>query len=107
MECVPVPVNRTNRRISLMVEHRHRAGGRAPTAVLSELAFLRGGPKAILGWIDLGGVRTPICVDLDPAKLTASGDALHPGHYKYSGTTVDPGGLDDPGSAADEAGPAD
>lgn len=62
--------------------------------MVSELTYVRGEPKAILGWIDMGNVRTPICVDLDPAKLTVASN----GPCIYGDTTVDP--------RADDLGPA-
>ena len=76
-------------RAGLTVVHQHRSGGEAPVSVVSELAFLHGTPKAILEWIDIGGQRTPICVDLDPAKLVASSESVR-GRFSYCETTVDP-----------------
>ena len=43
----------------------------------------------MLGWIDAGGVRTPIYIsELDPAKLTKA--AANPDTYYYDDVTVDP-----------------
>jgi hypothetical protein len=75
-------------RVPLKVIHRHRIGERASRRV-SELAFVRGRPKAILRWIDIAGVRTPIYADLDPANLKPMGRA-HGKTYYYDGSTVDP-----------------
>ena len=36
---------------------------------MSEIVFTEAGPKLVLGWIDLAGLRTPIWLELDPAKL--------------------------------------
>lgn len=69
--------------------HKHRVGDAAPVDRASELAYLRGGPKAILDWIDVGGMRTPICVDLDPAKLVRTDG---PRRFAYTDTTTDPRG---------------
>ena len=79
---------RRRSRVDLKVLHRHRAGPREFQRV-SELVFVRGRPKAILGWIDVGGVRTPIHLcDLDPAKLHKA--AAAPQTYYYDGVTTDP-----------------
>jgi hypothetical protein len=51
--------------------------------------FVGGRPKAVLGWIDAGGVRTPIYIgDLDPAKLKKA--AAMKNTYYYDEETVDP-----------------
>ena len=80
--------NRKHFRSGLKVIHRHSDGKRSARRV-SELVFLNGVPKAILGWIDIGGVRTPLYLcRLDPDKLRQ-----HPrlkNTYYYGGTTVDP-----------------
>lgn len=50
---------------------------------------MRGRPKAVLDWIDMGGVRTPIYLyDLDPQKLRKA--AATPDTFYYEGVTVDP-----------------
>jgi len=83
--------NRRKVRLGLRVIHRHRVG-RLEFRRVSELVFVRGRPKAILGWIDVGGVRTPIFMcDLDPGKLrkaAAGNDARNT--YYYDAVTVDP-----------------
>lgn len=83
--------NRRKVRLGLKVIHRHRVGNLEFRRV-SELVFVRGQPKAILGWIDVGGVRTPIYMcDLDPAKLrkaTAVNAAKNT--WYYDAVTVDP-----------------
>jgi hypothetical protein len=76
--------------MGLKVIHRHRIGG-VEFRRVSELIYVRGRPKAILGWIDVGGVRTPIYLcDLDPAKLrkAAAGNAAKFTYY-YDDVTVD------------------
>jgi hypothetical protein len=80
--------NRSEGRLGLKVIHRHRAGD-ATVRRVSELVFIRGQPRAVLGWIDAGGVRTPIYIsDLDPAKLKKA--AAMEGTYYYDEVTVDP-----------------
>lgn len=83
--------NRRKARLGLRVIHRHRVG-RLEFRRVSELVFVRGRPKAILGWIDVGGMRSPIFLcDLDPAKLRKAGagnDAKNT--YYYDAVTVDP-----------------
>jgi hypothetical protein len=88
---------RTVARIPQKVIHRHRVGGHGFRRV-SELVFVRGLPKAILEWIDIGGLRTPYYLpDLDPGKLARVPGARHT--YRYGGETVDPrfGDLPEPG----------
>jgi hypothetical protein len=81
--------NRRRIRIGLKVSHRHLVAGGCAQRQVSELIFIKGAPKAVLGWIDLGGMRTPICFcDLDPAKLTRSTSRKNV--YFYSGITIDP-----------------
>ena len=83
--------NRRKVRLGLRVIHRHRVGNLEFRRV-SELVFVRGRPKAIPAWIDVGGVRTPIFLcDLDPAKLrkAAAGNAAKNTYY-YDAVTVDP-----------------
>jgi len=83
--------NRRKARLGLKVIHRHRAGQMELSRV-SELVFVAGRPKAILGWIDVGGLRTPIHLcDLDPAKLrkAVAGKATRNTYY-YDAVTVDP-----------------
>jgi len=88
---VPRMHNRRKVRLGLRVIHRHRVG-RLEFRRVSELVYVRGRPKAILGWIDVGGVRTPIFMcDLDPAKLRkAGGGNDEKSTYYYDSVTVDP-----------------
>jgi hypothetical protein len=80
--------NRSKGRLGLKVIHRHRAGASTFRRV-SELVFVRGRPKAVLGWIDTGGMRTPIYIcELDPAKLRKAA-ALRNTYY-YDEVTIDP-----------------
>lgn len=80
--------NRRKLRSGLRVLHRHRIGS-FEFRRISELVYFRGKPKAILGWIDVGGLRTPIHLcDLDPKKLRKA--AATPDTYYYEGVTVDP-----------------
>jgi hypothetical protein len=76
------------RRTRLKVIHRHRIGSRTFRRV-SELVFVQGKPRAMLEWVDLGGVRSPIYVaDLDATKLHKAKSL--PNTYFYDGLTVDP-----------------
>ena len=80
--------NRSKGRLGLKVIHRHRAGSSTFRRV-SELVFIRGRPRAVLGWIDAGGVRTPIYIsELNPAKLRKA--AASKDTYYYDEVTVDP-----------------
>ena len=83
--------NRRKARLGLRVIHRHRVG-RFEFRRVSELVFVRGRPKAILGWIDVGGVRAPLFLcDLDPGKLRkAAGGNDAKNTYYYDAVTVDP-----------------
>ncbi|TMG74062.1 MAG: hypothetical protein E6H77_12160 [Betaproteobacteria bacterium] len=79
---------RTFPRTPLKVIHRHRMGDRTFRRV-SELVFVRGLPRAMLEWVNLGGVRSPLYIaELDPAKLRRSTHARST--YYYDGITVDP-----------------
>jgi hypothetical protein len=69
------------------VIHRHRLGDQTLRRV-SELVFLRGEAKAVLEWIDSGGLRTPIYVDMDRDKLRMTRGIRT--LYYYDGTTDDP-----------------
>jgi hypothetical protein len=77
---------RRKARTGLKVVHRHRVG----TTILrrvSELVFVEGRPIALLEWINLGGVRTPLYVcELDSSKLRQTDKTT----YYYEGVTVDP-----------------
>ena len=75
-------------RFQLKVIHRHRSGDRKRRRV-SELVYVKGQPKAVLEWIDIAGVRTPLYVsDLDPRKLRKAKAARNT--FYYAGETVDP-----------------
>jgi hypothetical protein len=79
---------RRKSRFGLKVIHRHRVGDKVFRRV-SELVVIDGQPKALLGWINLGDVRTPIYFcDLDQAKLRRS--ATSPNTFYYDEITVDP-----------------
>ena len=80
--------NRRKIRSGLKVWHRHRVG-KSEIRTLSELIIVNDHPRAILGWIDVGGVRTPAYqCELDPKRLHKA--AANPGIYYYDGVTVDP-----------------
>ena len=80
--------NRRKIRLGLKVIHRHRIEDRTFRRV-SELVMIDGKPKALLGWINLGSVRTPIYLcDLDPSKLRQS--PTNANTYYYDDVTVDP-----------------
>lgn len=80
--------NRSTGRLGFKVIHRHRVDNHEFRRV-SELVFVGGQPKAVLGWIDVGGLRTPIYLaDLDPAKLKKAAAAKNT--YYYDEVTVDP-----------------
>jgi hypothetical protein len=83
--------NRRKVRLGLRVIHSHRVGSLEFRRV-SELIYVRGRPKAILGWIDVGGVRTPIFLcDLDPSRLRKAVSAhAAKNTYYYDAVTVDP-----------------
>ena len=79
---------RRRTRVGFKVIHRHRVGKQVVRRV-SELVFADGRPKALLGWIDLGGIRTPLYIcELDRSKLRVSKGAKNT--YYYDATTVDP-----------------
>jgi hypothetical protein len=74
-------------RVGVRVIHRHRVGSKVFRRV-SELVFVEGRAKAVLAWIDMGGVRTPLYIcELDRAKLR---QAKTRGLYYYDAITVDP-----------------
>jgi hypothetical protein len=75
-------------RVGLKVIHRHRVGSRVVRRV-SELVFVDGRPKALLSWIDIGGIRTPLYIcELDRSRLRAPKGMKNT--YYYDATTVDP-----------------
>ena len=60
---------------------------------VSELVFVRGKPRAILEWVNLGGVRSPLYIaELDAQKLRRSPRQRNT--YYYDGETIDPRYLD-------------
>ena len=74
-------------RFSSRVIHRHRIGSHGFRRV-SDLIFVKGVPYAVLEWINLSGIRTPIYLPLDAAKLRSK---IRPKNtYYYDGTTIDP-----------------
>ena len=84
---------RRKARTGLKVVHRHRVGEVVVRRV-SELAFVHGRPIALLEWINLGGVRTPLYVcELDASKLRQTDKTT----YYYDAVTVDPRFEDSPG----------
>jgi hypothetical protein len=85
---------RRTARVEQKVVHRHRIGAQVFRRV-SEFVFVRGEPKAILRWIDVAGVRTPIYLALDPAKLRRIRAGTRTLFF-YRGTTVDPASAHDP-----------
>ena len=87
---MPGVVSRDRRRVrtGLKVVHLHRVGSTIFRRA-SELVFVKGRPLALPGWINLGGVRTPLYTcELDPAKLRPAADAKNT--YYYDDVTVDP-----------------
>ena len=80
--------DRRKSRLGLKVIHKHRVGDKVFRRV-SEMVVIDGQAKAILGWINLGGVRTPIYLcDLHEAKLHRS--ASRHSTFYYEEITVDP-----------------
>ena len=85
---MPERDRRTMPRTILKVIHRHRIGRRRLRRV-SELVFVRGKPRAILEWVNLGGVRSPLYIaELDPDKLRPAPRQRNT--YYYDGETLDP-----------------
>ena len=81
---------RSKVRLGIKVIHRHQVGASVFRRV-SELVFINGKPKALLGWINIGGVRTPIYIcDLDPDKLHRSAGEKAKNTYYYDDVTLDP-----------------
>jgi hypothetical protein len=75
-------------RSGLRVRHRHRTGS-AVSERVSELVHVDGRPVALLDWINLGGIRTPLYVcALDPGKLRP--DPASHKVFHYDGITTDP-----------------
>ena len=83
--------NRRKVRLGLRVIHRHQVG-RLEFRRVSELVFVQGRPKAILGWIDVGSMRSPIFMcDLDRGSCgkRPAGNNVKDTYY-YDAVTVDP-----------------
>jgi hypothetical protein len=78
---------RRRARAKLKVIHRHRSDGHEEGPRESELVFTRNGAVAILEWIDMGGVRTPVfTVPLEREKLHRQSERT----YSYDDVTEDP-----------------
>ena len=76
--------------MGLKVIHRHRVGNSVFRRV-SELVYIHGKPKALLGWINIGGLRTPIYIcDLDPGKLRRAAGERGKNTFYYDDLTIDP-----------------
>lgn len=72
----------------MQVVHRHQVGETVFRRV-SELLYVDGRPVALIEWINLGGVRTPLYTHpLDPLKLRA--DTARRGVFHYDALTADP-----------------
>ena len=84
---------RSNPRTQLKVIHMHRMGRRRFRRV-SELVFVPNvRPRAVLEWVNLGGVRSPLYIaELDPEKLRRAKRLRNT--YYYDGETIDPRYLD-------------
>lgn len=79
--------DRRSPRARLKVVHRHRIAGREQGPRESELVFTHDGAVAILEWIDMGGVRTPVFTcPLDRDKLHRESERT----YSYEDVTQDP-----------------
>src|ERR687890_771914 len=84
---LPAKDRRHDQRPGFKVKHRHRVGSAVGERV-SELVYVRGRPVALLDWIDLGGIRTPLYMcELDPVKLRP---VTPSGLFQYDGITADP-----------------
>ena len=85
---LPNRERRQGARALLQVIHRHQVGDTVFRRV-SELLYVRGKPVALIDWINLGGVRTPLYTyPLDPLKLRA--DVARRGVFHYDDLTADP-----------------
>jgi hypothetical protein len=75
-------------RIGLKVVHQHRMGAEVSERV-SDLVFADGTPHALIDWINIGGVRTPLYMcELDRTKLVPASDEK--AVFYYAGVTTDP-----------------
>jgi hypothetical protein len=80
--------NRQPDRLKLKVIHDHAMGEQTLSGVVSELVYVEGQPRAVLGWTESGGVRAPVYIsELDPKKLHRSAQE---GTYVYDAVTLDP-----------------
>ena len=75
-------------RSGLKVVHQHRMGAEVSERV-SDLIFVDGRAHALINWINIGGVRTPLYTcELDQTKLVPTSDAK--AVFYYAGVTTDP-----------------
>ena len=89
---MPRRERRRDVRHGLKVIHRHRVG-KTVRERISELVYIKGLPFALLQWINLGEIRTPLYVcELDATKLRAATDQR--GVFHYDDLTADPRFLD-------------
>jgi hypothetical protein len=85
---IPNRDRRQGVRAGQQVIHRHQVGETVFRRV-SELLYVNGRPVALIEWINLGGVRTPLYTcPLDPLKLHA--DAARRNVFHYDDLTADP-----------------
>jgi len=85
---IPIRERRRGIRTGLQVIHRHQVGD-AIFRRVSELLYVNGQPVALIEWINLGGVRTPLYTHpLDPGKLRP--DPARRGVFHYDDLTADP-----------------
>jgi hypothetical protein len=83
----PAKERRHEVRPGLKVVHRHRIGG-AVVQRTSELLYMNHRPVALLDWINLGGIRTPLYkCQLDEQKIRP---AKERNVFHYDGITSDP-----------------
>jgi len=80
-------LNRRSVRFGTKVIHRHQVGEDTLRRV-SELVFVRNQPKAVLDWIDMGGDRMPVYLQLDGSRLHQAKGTK--GLFFYDGVTTDP-----------------
>jgi hypothetical protein len=85
---IPISERRQGVRALQQVIHRHLVGETVFRRV-SELLYVNGQPVALIDWINLGGVRTPLYTHpLDPLKLRP--DPSRRGVFHYADLTADP-----------------
>jgi len=74
----------------MKVIHKHRSGEQEPRERESDLMFIEDRPMAILEWIDIGGVRTPLFIcPLEREKLHPASPGKTKTFY-YDDVTLDP-----------------